>query len=106
MQCPLAISDLSGPLSPLILNRVKSTSAQLTSTQYCCDIKATLDNLSWPMVILNPNLRGGGAIIIHHRRIAFFSATEHRMNPGLVCKFKFCRCGPVEKNQSALSVSV
>ena len=49
---------------------------------------------------------GGGAIIIHHRRIAFFSATKHRMNLGPVCKFEFCRCGPVEKNQSALSVSV
>jgi len=49
---------------------------------------------------------GGGAIIIHHRRIAFFSATKHRMNLGPVCKFKFCRCGPVEKKQSALSVSV
>ena len=57
---------------------------------------------SRPLTLINV----GGAIIIHHRRIAFFSATDHRMNSGLVCKFKFCRCGPVEKNQSALSVSV
>ena len=49
---------------------------------------------------------GGGAIIIHHRRIAFLSATEHQMNPGPVCEFEFCRCGPVEKKQSALFVSV
>ena len=26
-----------------------------------------------------------------------FSATEHRMNPRLVCKLEFCHCGPVEK---------
>ena len=26
-----------------------------------------------------------------------FSATEHRMNPRLVCKFEFGRCGPLEK---------
>ena len=26
-----------------------------------------------------------------------FSATEHHMNPRLVCKFEFCLCGRVEK---------
>ena len=46
-----------------------------------------------------------GAIIIHHRRIVFFSATEHQMNPGPVCKFQFCRCGPVEKKNRALYLS-
>ena len=44
------------------------------------------------------NVGGGGVIIIPHRRIAFFSATEHQMNPRPVCKFEFGRCGPVEKN--------
>ena len=29
-----------------------------------------------------------------------FSATEHRMNPRPVSKFRFARCGPVEKNKA------
>ena len=35
-----------------------------------------------------------------------FSVTERLVDPRPVCKLKFVHCGPVEKNQSALSVSV
>ena len=35
-----------------------------------------------------------------------FSTTVHPVDLRPVCKLEFVRCGPVEKNQSALSVSV
>ena len=35
-----------------------------------------------------------------------FSGTEPPLDLRPVCEFKFVRCGPVEKNQSALSFSV
>ena len=35
-----------------------------------------------------------------------FSTTEHPIDLRPVCKFKLVRCGPVEKTQSARSVSV
>ena len=35
-----------------------------------------------------------------------FSGTEPPLDLRPVCKFKFVRCGPVEKNLSALSASV
>ena len=35
-----------------------------------------------------------------------FSGTEHPSDLSPVCKFEFVRCGPLETNQSALSVSV
>ena len=35
-----------------------------------------------------------------------FSTAEHPVYPRPVCKLKFVRCGPVEKKQSVLSVSV
>ena len=34
------------------------------------------------------------------------STTEHPVSQRLLCKFKFVRCGPVEKTQSALSVTM
>ena len=52
------------------------------------------------------NAGGGGCNHPPPSENRVFSATEHRMNPRPVCKFEFYRCGPVEKNQSALSVSV
>ena len=55
---------------------------------------------------LNPYLRRGGAIIIPCRKYRDFSRTEHPIDMRPVCKFKFVRWGPVETNQSALSVSV
>ena len=59
------------------------------------------------VLLFNPNSRGeGGAIIIHHRRIPFFSATEHRMIPGLFCKFEFCHCGPVEKPERSICLGL
>ena len=48
---------------------------------------------------VNPTLRrGGGRNHPPPSENRVFSATEHRMNPRPVCKFEFCRCGPVEKN--------
>ena len=35
-----------------------------------------------------------------------FSAPEHPLDLTPVCKLKFIRCGPVEKNKSALFVSI
>ena len=42
-------------------------------------------------------MRGGGPN--HHTpsENRVFSATEHQMNPGPVCKFEFYRCGSMEK---------
>ena len=37
-----------------------------------------------------------GAIVPPPSVNRLFSAREHQMNPRPVCKFKFCRCGPLE----------
>ena len=44
------------------------------------------------------NARGGLRNHHHPSENRVFSATEHQMNPGPLCKFEFYRCGPVEKN--------
>ena len=51
------------------------------------------------IVMFNPNCPGG-------RHNPDFSGTKPPLNLRPVCKFKFVRFGPVEKNQSALSFSV
>ena len=73
----------------------------LTKNQYQNTIKANTENI-------NPNYPGGGA-----GRNYFplsenlnFSGTEPPFGLRPVCKFKFVRCGPEEKKQSALSFSV
>ena len=53
----------------------------------------------------NPNSRGGR----NHpppSENRVFSTSEHPADSRPVCKLEFVRCGPVEKNQRALSASV
>ena len=49
---------------------------------------------------------GGGAFRPPLLENCDFSGTEPPLDLRPVCKLKFVRCGPVEKNQSALSFSV
>ena len=56
--------------------------------------------------MLNPSECGGGR---NHHPLSEnhdFSGTKPLLDLRPVCKFKFVRCGPLEKNQSALSFSV
>ena len=64
-----------------------------------------------PVMILNTTnlltlINAGGSIITPLSENRDFSGTEHPIDLRPVCKFEFVRCGPVETNQSALSVSV
>ena len=56
--------------------------------------------------LINPNFPGGGRNYHPLSENRNFSATEPPLDLRPVCKLKFVRCGPGEKNQSALSFSV
>ena len=56
------------------------------------------EQMNLALFFVNPNKHDGEGNHPPSSENRVFSATEHRMNPRPICKFKFCRCGQVEKN--------
>ena len=69
-------------------------------------LKSTISMRFAHFTWLNLSYPGGVVIIILCREIEFSFKIEPKLDIRPVCKFKFVHCGPVEKNQSALSFSV
>ena len=81
------------------LDIVSSLSISIT----VCEIENLYVATHWLLTLSNAEGGGQSSSSIGE---SCFSAMEHRMDPRPVCKLEFVRCGPVEKDQSALSVWV